>query len=1030
MGIYSEDDSVDWKRIVNENSSNFEKLLTLYLIDQLKLNSNDLNKYLTNKKNDGGYDAFFDIGKKIIMEAKLRSNFESDLKLADFAKSFIIAVNLSIDLIYIGTNNHLSDKTIKALFEFEEKTGLLWGYIDPITIYDWLIRNNFDYNEKYVDLISLLKVSKEIYINKRFNTGSVIRSNYDEKNKQSSYNSLGSFITKEREKDSEEMIKYLNQYNTIIVEGDAGSGKTFFIKKTFSKSSINSKHWQIIDLDLNNFSSSSILFIRILECFWMFSNSLLYSFNQIDLRDIFKSLYDDIDEVVFDSVLRAFNTEKKSAIDNAILVKFLFQIYTKIQSKRNLVFYFQNANKTNYSVINFVIQFLNNFSRYSRIVVEIRSSLFIDKRMTDDEWNSFKAEVFDKSDFKISIKDVDSVAIEKYIDNILQKEVSLSHRIKKEIIAHLGLSPLLITNYISYLNLLYCDLKKETANTLFIFIKSTLKNHKEEKILDLSFEALANRNEAYKYVFYFAYLFGGKIPIQLIKDYILSNINRTYGDFVNELVLANLFEDVQESGILCIKHLLLENCIDFNRHKEIMPNDITAPSLFLLDNINRYDNINVNLQSAKIKIYQVLNMYEQLIEESFNYAVRLYFDGSYQQCYHYAQISYEANQKYNKTDKSKCVKYLAYEIKALMAIIQVSGFIKKYALEFLDDRVKTVRELFESNKRILAGLQTYYDLFGHYSMILARHYIHYGCYEMSFKIMKIAYEEISVNSNAPLDIRLHIVWEYAISSKHYKGLDKEITILKSWKNKFPESDGLNIIYHTAVYQKNIFVKPKLALLNINDAIKYKEINKEKATHIHLDVHKWNAETVLENYDIVWTEINENLEGIEESGLSNELGRCYHILAFISSINGNTDWTVKYYKKAIKIFENESYVEYLWTILLDYIVFNIRSNTMEDNNLYLVDHLIHIICNTYKFQIENIVPNDIRYSQIHMCIIILIYELKKARYCALPKIINDIKNNITCPAINKYLDISCKEQNYKVLIEKTKYYHDGFLFSGC
>ena len=54
MSIHSEDDSVDWKRIVNENSSNFEELLTLYLIDQLKLNSNDLNKYLTNKKNDGG----------------------------------------------------------------------------------------------------------------------------------------------------------------------------------------------------------------------------------------------------------------------------------------------------------------------------------------------------------------------------------------------------------------------------------------------------------------------------------------------------------------------------------------------------------------------------------------------------------------------------------------------------------------------------------------------------------------------------------------------------------------------------------------------------------------------------------------------------------------------------------------------------------------------------------------------------------------------------------------------------------------
>ena len=64
--------------------------------------------------------------------------------------------------------------------------------------------------------------------------------------------------------------------------------------------------------------------------------------------------------------------------------------------------------------------------------------MFIDKRMTDDEWNSFKAEVFDKSDFKISIKDVDSVAIEKYIDNILQKNIPLSHRIKKEIIAFFG----------------------------------------------------------------------------------------------------------------------------------------------------------------------------------------------------------------------------------------------------------------------------------------------------------------------------------------------------------------------------------------------------------------------------------------------------------------------------------------------------------------------------------------------------------------------------------------------------------------
>lgn len=1011
--------------ITRKNSEKYEEILTAFLIDKYEL-PGKYKKYITKYSHDGGYDALFKMGnndkeKIILMESKLRSNIYNDLKLADFAKSFVIAINLSADILYIGTNLHLSNNTILQLSKFQKYTGLEWGYIDPVTLFEWDKFKNFEISNS---LYHLIESSKNVFIEKKYLKRDEIEDVLPQK---TPYSDELSFMNNDRISKSDILLKYLSSYNVnkiVGVFGAAGNGKSFFIKKTLNKYVERNRNCQVIKIDLSNYNYPCILFINIIEKFWLTKKDLLFEENWEDVLKYI--LPNEFSEKAIKKVADILSNHYAEEENDPILIEFLAKCFYKISSKRNIVFYFENINKTSEVIINFILYFSNLIKDEAKIIFEIRNSLYIDGKMEEEKWNNYIKKFELLCNEKIYFAPLINDDIYKLIDDTINVNNKLTVKSKKQILKYLGLSPLIISNFISYLNIEFFN-RNEQINNIEYEILKTLKDYKNSNYLDLNFITLSQRNNSYSIVFYFAYLFDGKIPKELLEAYLDDQKKKylPYEVIVNTLKEANLFLEI--NNVLKIKHLLLLECVNLENHKNIMPENITATAKKILDIIYvSKPNLN-NLNSAKIKIFDELNKYILAANLNFKLAVHMYKLGEYKLCYEYACKAYDEINKHLLYNPETLGNILL-EIKILITIIQVSGFIKKDTHLYLEQRVCQVKRIFNNNKKSLEKLKVFYNLYGHYSMILSRYYIHFGKYDISYKIMKNAYNKISKNKNAPIEMRLHIVWEYGITLKHYKGIDSEIKILKKWLKKYSLSDGLNITYCSSLYSKYIFIKPKLAAKYCKKNIKNKEITEEIATHIHIDVHNYNMNTVLKKYGTVETDILNNEEKIKNCGLNNELGRCYHILAFINSIKGNKEKAYNYYKEALNLLDNKSYIEYIFTILLDFLVFCFENEYYNELD-NIVKNFLDIITTEYKYSIENIIPYKIEYSNTYMEIILFIYELKKNNYIGIDYI-NILKTNIQCKKLERFYDKDYQSVYFKRLFKRTHYFHDNYVFSGC
>lgn len=1016
------------KNSISKNDSRkYEEILTEFLIDKYKLPYN-IDYYITQSSHDGGYDALFDIknpnNKIVLMEAKLRSDINNDLKLSEFAKSFIIAINLPADIIYIGTNLHLSKNTITQLSKFQKYTGLNWEYIDPVTLFNW--KGFYKLNTKETcNLYNLIIKSKDVFNKKSYLTSGEIKNTFVEKISESK---IFSFMNIERENKSNELLNYLYSTNNIVIGvfGSVGNGKSFFINKTLEKLSKRQNNYQIIKIDLSNYNYPCILFINILEELWLTKRDLLY---EEDWEDILEYILpNEFNKKALKKISKILNNNYAKEENDPILIDFLSKCLYKMSKKRNIIFYFENINKTSEVIIDFILSFSKQIKNFSKIIFEIRDSLYIDNKMSEKKWNDYVIAIKNLCEEKIYFNQLTENDIYRLIDDTINCKYSLSASLKSNIIKYLDFLPLIICNFISYLNIKYFNSDKQINDKLELEILQTLKNYHGSNYLDLSFATLSKRDISYSIIFYFAYLFDGEIPTELLKYYFNKYYKETlsYKIIINTLKDANLF--IEFNGILKIKHLLLLECVDLDHHKNIMPNNRNEIAALLLKAFYELKISSDEVIQPKIKIFNEINEYLLSSNLNFKLALQMYKMGTYRLCYNYACQAYESIRKHSLYFENKRIGPTLLEMKILITIIQVSGFVKSDTYFYLKERVNKTKKLFEDNKSIFKKLSIYHNLYGHYSMILSRHYIHFGQYKDSYEIMKAAYDEISLNKHAPIDMRLHIVWEYAISLKHYKGIDSEINILKKWKKKYPQSDGLNIIYCSSMYSKYIFVNPKLAKKYCKMNILNKDMNDEIATHIHIDVHNFNIETVLKHYDTVETDILNIKKSIKQYGLNNELGRCYHILAFINSINGNNKTANKYYKKALNILDNKSYIEYIWTILLDYLVFCFENqfyNELDD----IIYKFLDIIKNEYRYKIENIIPKKIEYSHIHMGIIIFLYELKKNNYNKIDYI-EILKNSLNCKILEVFYNESFKAEVFKTLLNKTYYFHDNYLFSGC
>ena len=309
----------------------FEKLLLKLISKELRLDEkNDVTILLTDAQKDGGYDGIFEIPLnnvdntkllKILFEAKLRSSVEKDLPLQDFSKAIIIAINTAANILIIGTNVYFSKNTIQQLKTFEAKTQLKIKVISGIDINEWLIKNNADkeFSKSLIHLINQTRNSNHI------STG-IIELHEITKYIEVCMNQTG-LIGEQRKLDAKAaMYNLVSKKRSIIIEGDAGIGKTFFIEELCNNIS---KICIMIHINLSIELTPRTIFMKIMNQVWGLSNDFIEAMDYNEFMDAISRIGEqDINKNVCNGVAEAFQKtdseyREKSSIFDYLLIQYL-----------------------------------------------------------------------------------------------------------------------------------------------------------------------------------------------------------------------------------------------------------------------------------------------------------------------------------------------------------------------------------------------------------------------------------------------------------------------------------------------------------------------------------------------------------------------------------------------------------------------------------------------------------------------------------------------------------------------------------
>lgn len=1011
------------KRLSEELWRKFEELIYNIICEVLNLNDSNTIMKLTEKTKDGGYDGVFIlpliedkqkglIEYKILFEAKLRENIKSDLPLNDFSKALIIAINTSADSLIIATNIHLSNLTIAQLEKYSEKTRLSIKVMNGNYINHWL--SDFDNDAKISkELKSLIKsYNKENMPYSLMNISDILDL---AKQKEKKYNILG---TNRKNHFYEIINKLSSEDKTILIEGEMGVGKTFFINVL--KNGL-SDLIDFFEIDLKRLFTPRVLFLEIIHKIWNLPCELINEVDNPSFIEAISILGDaKIDRITSLTVLEAFGRNKEeynndSDIYNYYLIKYLTEVF-KIQKRRKrYAIILNNLNCTTQDLLVFLHQFIANLSNSITIIIERDTFPSINLNNNDyQKMNIINLNNLIQHDNIYRLTNLNDIETYDLIDNIYQYNV-LEQNVKEYIFSITNGNPLFIETLINYLNLTELLRKIPSALQLQTFKRVHFDN--ELDVLCLLIESICKMNTFYSSFFAIMSIFDG-----IIRESILIKILQNYQeDKLDILITANIVY-IEDEFILIKNKFYLDNLDHVNRIGYSQLKSLASKIYDLKDNLLIS---NEKQEIICFKLLSIMNKYSEASCLGFEISKKLYKKGQYFLCYDYAKKALNQLKKLN--DFSINIKVL--QIYILEELVQVSFYLKDDVSETLPIHIKELKALINLNQYDLSSHCDYYDLMINFYLIICRYEHSKGNFLEQLNYMETALNFIDDNFNYCPEFLVTNVWvEYSISLKELEGIKGQIEFLSEKTLLYPNAWDLAYTYNTALYEKFNDTLPE-------KSIKYLHLNKELGDEVtvpeiyHNDVHIANNLLYLRDYK---NGLNYSLKLIDETnklGLKNEVGRLANLIACFYIVANNFKEAKNYFIYGSEIYKDSQYYSYLWPLKYNFATLYFHKKEYDD---FLVQAKICVnLLKKYKSKVNALDLDYIKYPKIYVAHLKLIQYLKvlmkNNKYKDEAKIIlDDLILDINLPEIKNYVSGISR---FPRGLRKTSYFHNNFILIG-
>jgi len=897
-------------RISDEDWEAFEKLAFQTLLAVFHQTANEQNR-LTQRKKDGGFDGIFyfraesasdEHSSCAIMEAKLRKNILRDLPLQDFSKAMIIAINRAAQLLVVASNLRLSDKTVQLLQDYSKKTGLEVQYLSIKAIYERFQQDAELKDICPVSLVDLLDRSYDAFLKASKNNPAM--------EEISAGHSFGNpkkmaLFSEDRRKNCEEIVRLFEHSGGLVtVEGDAGIGKSFFTAAVRQK--LEPRRFGVIHIDFRNCDTSRILFIELVKALWCIPQEWIDAIGSQDFSQAVTWIGDDVlDPSIKKAVITAFQKSKSSYLKHAdlfyyYLIEYLAQLYSQVSRRRKYILCFTNLNYAQKDLLEFLIQFLKRFDKTIRTVLEIRTSVYIDGRMREDEWESYVSQfqqlpcvLYRCKLYKLTLQEYRT-----YI-NALLNGPKLGILETKLILEKAGYTLLLINTLLTFLKTRgFLELPQHLWAD---YIASMPVDHGQQ-IIPMLVDTLSARGSYYSGLFFLTGLFQGHVALSAVEQ-ILGKEQEALDDLLQHTDIYTLIQkQLRVTHTLYLDYFITGQYLTITYQQELackVLSVIERTSLFLSQEEEAV---------CRIRLYEILGKIEEVAVQSLAFGISTQQYGQYSLSQTYIKL---AEEQLTILESKAPTLWVSRHIEALLALLQNELYLQEMERENLQEKLALLDECLKKVPLADREQPKTRELNIRACLIRMRLYHYWGDYRASLTAIEHGVEEL--REDTPAELMGHVWLEYAIATKEIKSLDQCLQVFRQGRKRCPGNAAL-------LFSNLTHLSEKYSTINARIAMRYlKWIEPLKAqlplsSQLHQAINMATMRMYCGDYESSQEEGLTIVRQANQAGLKNEEARCSNLLGCLAYISGNCPEAERNLAHGSALIPEAKHVTVLWPIL--------------------------------------------------------------------------------------------------------------------
>jgi len=940
----------------------FERLIFKLLLDEYGIEESKINR-LTQAKKDGGYDGIFYIpyfvgGKdtekafiRTLFEAKLRSDLSHSLPLQEFSKALIISINRNANRFIIATNLYFSQGTIDILLEYSKSTRLEIRFLTAYDIHQWLENGGMEAAKSFVNSPDLIDFLQKSYAENQIRA--------QDSSQKSIYISQPDIcpvkvIGRSREQAVDHVIATFRETPGIItVEGKAGIGKSVFTNQVLRLIG-EGNSYNIQKIDIEYFGTPRVLFIKMLDHVWHIPFQILNTFDEDTAEDILRWIGDwEVPEEMRQTLISAFSKSAEeyhhfSDIFNYYLTEYLYQIYNIVKERKIPLLCLSNINYADEDLLRFLLLLIKKFDGNFCVLLELRTSLYVDGRVSDQTWTNFLSAIWQLPNLRQRIqiepwKPEETLAFIRSRTESMHLPFPCVQAIQKRV----GDNPLHLDTFLSYISL---HIKNE--NIPRAYWKEYITNYPLgtiDHIIFLLIDRLTRTIPHTMEVLFLLGVLGGHSPVNFLECCLGRSIESTLDYLVTKTPLLWKGQE-----IIYVSHSLYLAAIQkYDYISAFLKQDLAERVLNCLDNL-QLDAF--HKETIRIDLLRILNEYEKASTYAFDLAKSLFQDGQFQASCRYYTITRECLAQIGVDSGERLFCCMLGQIRSKLQL-------ENFTAETMRQDLKDCIDILEHSSLPTAAFQKYQIEY----LIAKNQFLHYfGKFQDSLDTVR-SILSLLYRSKCPDTELLGSIWaEYAIAVKETSSLENALETFRKATNICPDSRNLQFAHLTHLSARCSAFDPEQArdyLIKIQKL----ELFLNLPDRMHNRVNLATIQFYCGNIDEAQAEGKRLIRKAYNLGMCNEEGRLANLLGCIALYNGDKADAYNYFQRGINIFQGENYVAYLWPLQANlstlYFVQGLHEKALD-----MIQQCLRIFRSSYSLRIWQTPKIGPTYDKLHIALI--------------------------------------------------------------